>query len=145
MKTTILIAALTAGLTLTALDAAAAGHRGGDKPDFATLDVDANGALSRAEMAAAGAARFATVDSDGDGNLTAQELTDAREGRRAKRIEKMVERLDANGDGMLQLNELSRAEKMMDHLDRNSDGEISAEEFEQGMGKRGRKGGKDRR
>ncbi|MEN9013046.1 MAG: EF-hand domain-containing protein [Yoonia sp.] len=147
MKSTVLIAAIAAGLVLTGLDASAAG-RGHDRQtfDFATLDTDQSGTLTVAEIEAAGAARFAAMDTDGNGGLSAAEL--AAEGAKEKRIAKMIERMDENEDGELQADELRQrvpdAERMISRFDTDEDGEISKEEFDAAAEKRGgRRGGKD--
>lgn len=149
MKSTVLMTAIVAGLTLTAMDASAAG-RGGDRamPDFATLDTDGSGTLSVAELEAAAAGRFAAMDINGDGGISAEELAANREGRAAKRAERMLSRLDANEDGLLQADEMkprgASVERMMSRVDTNEDGEISPEEFEKMSDKRGKRGGKGR-
>ncbi|MEN8895138.1 MAG: calcium-binding protein [Yoonia sp.] len=147
MKSTVLIAAIAAGLVLTGLDASAAG-RGHDRQtfDFATLDTDQSGTLTVAEIEAAGAARFAAMDTDGNGGLSAAEL--AAEGAKEKRIAKMIERMDENEDGELQADELRQrvpdAERMISRFDTDEDGEISKDEFDAAAEKRGgRRGGKD--
>lgn len=150
MKTPILMSAMILGVALSGLPAAAAGF--GDRPDFATLDQNGDGSLSREELANAGAARFAAVDTDGDGALSAEELAAAGSERMAKRAERMIERLDSNDDGMLQQAELEearegRGDRMFDRIDRDDDGAISAEEFEEvkerhGRGGKGHRGGK---
>ncbi len=150
MKTQVLIAALAAGMTLTAFDAAAFGRQGGmDRPDFATLDADGNGELTLQEIQNAGANRFASADTNGDGALSADELAAAATARQAGRIAKMIEKHDENGDGVLQADEMPqkrgqgrmmrRMEHAFDHADADENGSLSAEEFEQ-MGKRGGKG-----
>lgn len=149
MQSTVLIAAIAAGLVLTGLDASAAG-RGHDRQtfDFATLDTDQSGTLTVAEIEAAGAARFAAMDTDGNGGLSAAELAAAREGAKEKRIAKMIERMDESEDGELQADELWQrvpdAERMISRFDTDEDGEISKEEFDAAAEKRGgRRGGKD--
>lgn len=148
MKSTVLMAAIAAGLALTAMDVSAAG-RGNDRPalDFATLDTDQSGTLSAAEIEAAGAARFAAMDTDGNGGLSAAELAAVREGAKEERIAKMIERMDENDDGEIQADEMRQrapdAERMISRLDSDEDGEISQEEFDEMAKKRGdRRGGK---
>lgn len=148
MKSTVLIAAIVAGLSLTALDASAAGR--GDAramPDFATLDTDGSGTLTVAELEAAHAARFAEMDTDGNGAISLEELAAAQAEVPQKRAERMLSKMDANEDGELQADEMkprgSNAERMIDHLDEDDDGEISAEEFEKVGENRGERGGRD--
>ena len=87
------------------------------------------------ELQAQGEARFASIDTNGDGGLSAEELIAAAEGRAEDRAARMLERLDENGDGILQMDEMprrggDRAERMFDRVDANDDGVISQEEFE---------------
>ncbi|MEY1556408.1 EF-hand domain-containing protein [Yoonia sp. R2331] len=153
MKTQILMIAIAAGLTLNAVPVAAQDRA--DRPDFATLDADGDGMLTLEEMQAAGAARFAAADADGDGALSAEELTAQMSERAARGADRMIERLDENGDGLLQQAEMQdsrmadRAERLFARADADEDGSISAEEFEavkERMGKRGggKRGGKGR-
>lgn len=153
IKTALLVGALGAGMLATAVAAhdMRGGARGGERPDFSTLDTDGNGQISAEEFEARGAVRFAALDTDGDGKLSAEELSAAEEGRRAERITRMIERFDTDGDGMLSSEEMSpenrRSARMMERLDTDEDGTISAEEYEaaeKGRGDGKRKGGKGR-
>ncbi len=133
MKTKISMAALLSGLVLTAGAVSAENHR--ERPDFATLDANGDGALTVDELHARGAARFAQVDLNGDGSLSTEEMVAAAEARSAGRVARMIERHDENGDGLLQQDELptrgrGRAERMFERADANDDGTISEEEFE---------------
>ena len=152
MKSTVLIAAIAAGLTLTAMDVSANG-RGQDREamDFATLDTDGSGTLTVAEIEAAGQARFDAMDTDNSGGISADEMMAARDCEKTKRAERMISKMDKNEDGELQADEMQRrgpsAERMLSHIDTDEDGEISQEEFDaagEKRGGRGRKGGKDR-
>ncbi|WP_375255809.1 EF-hand domain-containing protein [Yoonia sp.] len=153
MKTKVLMAAVLSGLVLVAGAAQADGPR--DRPDFATLDLNGDGALSLDEMQAQGEARFAAADANGDGALSAQELIAAAGQRAEDRAAKMIERLDANEDGVLQMDEMprqggDRAERMFERVDADGDGVLSQDEFETaqerrgGRGGHGGKGGRDR-
>lgn len=146
MKSTVLMAAMIAGFSLTALDASAAGRgEQRERPDFATLDTDGNGALTVAELEAAHGARFNAMDTDGDGAVSLEELTAASSERMAKRAERMLSHMDKNDDGVLQADEMkprgANAERMISHADSNDDGEISQEEFDAMGEKRGERGG----
>jgi len=147
MKSTLLIAAMAAGLTLTAMDASAAGRgQQHDAPDFATLDTDGSGTVTLAEIEAAGQARFDAIDTDGNGALSLEEMVAARDGDATRRAERMISRMDENGDGELQADEMTRrgpdAERMLSHADADDDGEISEEEFDAAVEKRGDRGHK---
>lgn len=152
MKTSILMAAIVAGFGL-----AAAGAQAQERPDFATLDINGDGQITMEELAAQGEARFTAADTDGDGALSEAELlartSERAENRAAQMVERMLERLDANEDGLIQQSELpehdeDRAERRFERVDADEDGAISEEEFEAaaergGKGRRGGHGGKD--
>ncbi len=133
MKTPLLILAIGAGLTIQTLSAEApTGDR--ERPGFSEIDGDGNGSISLEEMQAFGdaarAERFAAADTDGDGVLTEEEIIAAAQNRRAARL---IERLDANDDGVLQVEELrvreARGERFFERLDADEDGVISEAEF----------------
>ncbi|MBC7133636.1 MAG: EF-hand domain-containing protein [Roseovarius sp.] len=81
------------------------------------------------------AARFEGADTDGDGLLGPEELaarmTEQAAARIAARVERMIARHDADGDGMLSLDELQAAQggRMFERLDADGDGMISPGEF----------------
>lgn len=151
MKTTFLVAAIAAGITLAATAEARQGHGQGQRaelPAFEELDANADGSVTLAEIGAAMQARmdarFAETDTNGDGALSAEEMVAAadteRQERMAERVGKQIERMDANGDGMLQAEELAEAredggrrgpmaERLFDRFDADEDGGLSAEEF----------------
>ncbi|MFT5648683.1 MAG: putative peptidase [Yoonia sp.] len=158
MKSTVLIAVIAAGLTLTAMDVSAEG-RGSQRnaPDFATLDTDASGTLTVAEIEAAGQVRFDAMDTDGNGALSLEEMVAARDSDATGRAARMISRMDENDDGELQADEMTRrgpdADRMVARADTDDDGEISEAEFDAAAEKRGgrghkgghgHKGGKDR-
>ena len=102
------------------------------------LDTDGDGAISAAELEAAGpAAAFAEADTDADGMLTADELTTFRAAqeaaREARRSRMMIGRLDTDGDGRLTLEDLSkrsdRRAALFEKADTDGDGTLSAEEL----------------
>lgn len=146
--------ALAGGLMLTSTAAQARGPGGGhERLSFEQLDTNGDGQITMAEMEARGAARFAATDTNNDGKLSKEELTAAGSERMAKRVDRMLERLDADGDGALSQAELEdgrkgkgrgdRMEKRFERMDADGSGGISAEEFEAHAGKgKGRKGGK---
>lgn len=149
MKKTIL--AVTA-LTVLTMTAAVADQRG-NAPDFSTLDTDGDGAVSLTELQAQQTARFAETDSDGDGALSQEELvaaiTQQVNERHARRVAKMIERLDENGDGVLQEAEAAarggdRMERMFERADADNDGLVSEEEFAEVKDRRGGDRGKGR-
>ena len=139
--------------------AAAADARGGmgERPDFATLDVDGSGEITTTDLEALRANRFADIDADGDGSVTLEEFKAHAAAQSEERAERMFSRLDADGDGALSRDVLEntgrrgggeRMGRMIECFDTDNSGGISAEEFEaaqERMAERGgRKGKKNR-
>ncbi len=126
-------AVLSAAVAVTATHALADRNGGRHQmPTFQELDTDGNGEITQEEMAARGAARFAANDTDGDGFLTQEEIEAAAMSRAADRAARMIERMDANNDGKLALDELKSrtdGDRMFDRVDADDSGSISEEEF----------------
>ncbi len=123
-------------------DGGPGGLLGGLMPDFTSLDADANGQISAAELAAAQVARFASADANADGGLSAAEIVAQIEARRAEmlqaRAQRMITEQDANADGLLQADELQegrgpRAAVIFAMLDTNEDGAVDQAEFDAGL------------
>jgi Ca2+-binding EF-hand superfamily protein len=135
---------------------------------FAKVDADGDGFVTAEEMKAAGEARHAEraakmlgrFDTDGNGSLDASEL-EAMGGKHGemhggkeggKRGDKggdkgarMIERMDANDDGKLSMEEMTQRHdpaKMFERLDKDENGSISAEEFEAAKKMHGKRHGK---
>lgn len=159
MKRIAILSALTAlviaGGTVSALAHDRNGEDGqgrkgpkGPQIPFAELDADGDGKVTQAELDAHFAAHFATIDTDGNGTLSAEELAAEAQGknaeRMAKRTARMMERMDANGDGVLSLEEMQpkNGDKMFARLDTDGDGAISEAEFEAMKAHRGKGHGK---
>lgn len=129
-----LSAAILAGLST---DGFAAGERhGGPKINFEEVDANADGLLSRAEIEAHRTARFALADTDGSGALSRAEV-EARmianqNERRARFLDRMFEKRDADADGELTMDEMlgERSAKMFDRADADGDGLVSKAEFD---------------
>ncbi|MEM6276131.1 MAG: calcium-binding protein [Pseudomonadota bacterium] len=152
MKTTLLIGALAAAVSITALTADARGGPDGPRADFSTLDADGNGEITQAELLAHAQSRFQAADANGDGTLSADEMLAARENasseRFERRISRMIERRDANGNGVLDFGEFGPSEDrraaMFERLDADGSGGISQAELEAAKEARmGRKGPRD--
>jgi Ca2+-binding EF-hand superfamily protein len=135
-------------------EGAPGGILGGLMPDFTTLDADANGQITAAELEAAQTARFATADSNTDGGLSADEIVAQIEARRAEmldaRAQRMIEEQDANADGLLQVDELQagpgpRPAVIFAMLDTNEDGSVDQAEFDAGLAQLAQHQGRDQR
>ena len=128
-RTAFILIAAMAATTVTGVSAMARGQG----PDFATLDVDGNGELTREELAARGADRFDAVDTNDDGLLSQSELEAQSRKRAADRAARMIERLDSNGDGQLSQEELTERRnvgRMFDRVDSDNSGTITQAEFD---------------
>lgn len=149
LKLTVLALALTGTALASAANAMPGGKRGGpdmEPPSFEELDTNGDGVVTLEELEALGAARFAEMDTDGDGSISADEMLAAMQERAAERmakgIERMIEKHDENGDGVLSAEELPQPkhDRMIERLDEDGDGAISAEEFEAAKEKRDERG-----
>ncbi len=108
---------------------------------FAKLDADGDGFLTRDEVRKAREARFAKYDANGDGKAEISEIDAAimkrLEKRKVKIRYRILSRLDANGDGVIDKDEYLNARmRMFDRADRNGDGRIDRREaarFARGM------------
>ncbi|RVT86713.1 hypothetical protein DXV76_01090 [Rhodobacteraceae bacterium CCMM004] len=155
-KTDLLLGALTLSIAAGAMAlphaaAARGGPGGGERPTFGELDRNGDGLLTAEDFAAHAQARFAEADTDGNGLLSADEVRARAAQRSASRAERMIDRLDSNGDGQLSLAEIEERrrgpgpERMIDRFDTDGDGALSAAEFETAVAERGghrRHGGK---
>lgn len=142
-RTTTLTGALILALAGVSLPAAAQdrgdGPRGPRGPMFQFEEIDANadGKITQDEIDAHAAARFAEADTNGDGTVSQDEMLARMEAQRQERMAagaaRMIERLDANDDGVLSSEEMQprNSDRMFARIDANDDGEISAEEMEQ--------------
>ena len=157
LKLTVLALALTGTALAGAANAFPFGKRGGGEDmaplSFEELDTNGDGVVTAEEMEAHGAGLFAEMDTDGNGVISAEEILasmqERAQNRLSKGVERMVDKLDEDGDGALSADEMPQrgSSRMFEHLDDDGDGAISAEEFEAGKEKReemrgkGRKGG----
>ena len=108
---------------------------------FTDLDTNGDGQLTMDELTAQPANHFASADRDGDGGLSADEMTEMMVSRMKDRIatmaSQMIERLDANKDGLMQADEMkpmgadgTGLERMFAIMDVNGDGAVSQDEFD---------------
>ena len=137
------IAAVAAAALGTAYPAIARGPGGpamfGGGPmqmlDFATLDTDKDGKITKAELDARRQAAVAETDANKDGKLsvdelTAQEVRLMTEGAKAHAA-RMIADFDADGDGLLSAAELAARPmpaRLFARIDTDGDGAISQAE-----------------
>jgi Ca2+-binding EF-hand superfamily protein len=118
---------------LAALGLSAGAGMARERPGFDAIDADGSGAITRQEIEAAARARFGTLDADGDGLASRAELLEGAQDQAERRVERMLRRLDSNGDGALSADELAARRdpgRMFDRMDADSDGSISRAEFD---------------
>jgi Ca2+-binding EF-hand superfamily protein len=164
MKTTFLVAAIAAGMTMAATAEAREGNPPRmEMPAFEDLDINSDGAVTSDEIEAAmqvrAAEQFAQTDSNGDGALSVEELIaradTARQERAAGRAAEQIEKADTNGDGLLQADELAAhaadrgegcgdrgPDRMFERADADDNGSLSAEEFAEAQSRMDDRGGR---
>ncbi len=139
MGSAALVALMLGGLTTVAM--ADRMGRGAEGPfplmDFAAIDADKDGKITKAEVEAHRAARVVALDADKDGKLSAAELKAQameRAGARADdMVARMIERHDTDGDGLISVAEMAAGPSplsVFDRIDSDKDGAISVEEAE---------------
>lgn len=106
----------------------------GGMPDFAAVDTNGDGLMSKEELQAAMAARRAAIDTDGNGSLSAAELAAEQVRRAPAEAEAFVAAHDSNGDGALSGEEMPGPrdpDRFFKRLDADGNGGISMAEVEQ--------------
>lgn len=104
-------------------------------PLMQRLDLDRDGALSRSEVDAARTRVFERLDRDGDGALSQEEIENQKQvmATRAEmlrgRLSLLAHRRDANGDGVITLEEWLSGPDLFAVLDRDGDDRLSADEI----------------
>ncbi|PIV72642.1 MAG: hypothetical protein COW55_16065 [Rhodobacteraceae bacterium CG17_big_fil_post_rev_8_21_14_2_50_65_11] len=151
IKKTLMLGALIPVAIAVSLPVAAMGpigEQGHARPAFADLDADGDGQLTQEEMMAHRNARFAEADTDGDGSLDRDEMIAASAARIEERIDRMMARIDEDGDGLISAGEMAAMgprgqgpEQMFTMLDSDGDGTISAAEFDEMSGGLMQRGG----
>lgn len=117
--------------------------------NFEEVDANADGKITKDEIAAMATTRFTKADADGDGFLSLEEMNakglEMAKKRVADRSAMMLERMDTDKDGKLSLAEMEAAKdkgprgkmggKMFDRADADGDGAISKAEFDAAQAK----------
>jgi hypothetical protein len=105
--------------------------------DFAAVDADKDGKITEAELTAWRAAQATQIDTDKDGKLSAAELAASRlaemQARAASMAERMVERLDTDGDKLLTASEMAARPgpaMLFDRADADGDGAVTQAELD---------------
>jgi len=125
---------ITTSLVAAAVAVAAAGTAAAQ--GLGRLDRDGDGAISRAEVAAARDALFDRLDRDGDGAIgpaeiaALQERTAMRRDLAVNRIGLLAARRDADGDGAISRAEMGGGPDLFALIDTDGDDVLSAEERE---------------
>ncbi|MEM9206686.1 MAG: EF-hand domain-containing protein [Pseudomonadota bacterium] len=105
-------------------------RRGKARQIFSMMDVNKDRSVSREEFLILPTERFGAIDGNGDGTITPAEIDQALQARVEAMRERMVERLDADRDGLITQAEFqAQAEQRFSQLDRNNDGELSRRDF----------------
>ncbi len=128
----------------------------GSKFDFAAVDTDGDGKITKAEFDAHRSAKVEALDTDKDGKISMDELVamhmNGAQERAEARAKRMIEAQDTNGDGMLSAAELAvpaAPKDMFAKLDADGDGAVTQAEIDamaakmhERMERRGDHGGK---
>lgn len=106
---------------------------------FTAADANADGAVTLEEMAAARQAMFTKADTNADGKLDAAE----REAQMVEHMKEMAklrvaqgDRMDADEDGIVTLEEFTAQDDRFARLDQDGDGVVSKAEFDEARGGR---------
>ncbi len=111
---------------------------------FKAADENGDKKLTKAEIYQSRSKRAAEIDTNNDGTINAAEMDAAGKEMRLKRQQRMLGRMDTDGNGMVSADEYARTgTRMMQHMDRNHDGIVTLEEATnppmKGHGKQGGK------
>jgi len=102
--------------------------------DFEDLDINNDGKVSKEEIRERREIAVQSMDLNGDEKLSAEELMQQHSKRAQFSVNRMIKKLDSNGDGSLSFAELENGQrvgtlrKLFDRLDKDDDGYISKDE-----------------
>jgi Ca2+-binding EF-hand superfamily protein len=126
----ILIAAAVAAVAAIPLAGTLAERGSGHKGKFEQIDADKNGKIEKAEAQTFVDDKFAAADLNKDGKLSRAELEAAVSKRIAKQVDRRLKHMDANGDGMISIEEAhAKGEQRFAKMDKNSDGTLEKGEI----------------
>lgn len=156
---TLTLAALVAASLSTAAFAANGPMDGAMGPmpvlNFDAIDADKDGKITADELAAFKATRLAAADTDKDGKISVAEMQAMQDAmmaeRKALRAQSMLDRMDANADGSVTVEEMAAGGPdggmFIDRADTDGDGAVSkaeADALKAEMGERMAEGGHGR-
>lgn len=119
-----------------------AAERGNDpgqrlEKHFADMDADGDGGITHDEFIQKRVENFHNVDVNGDGEVTLDELTAARAQRLQTRLAERFSTLDEDNSNTLSEDEMvSGAAAQFERLDANGDGAVTIEEFRDAISSR---------
>ncbi|WP_120495756.1 EF-hand domain-containing protein [Kiloniella sp. EL199] len=126
-KKTLIVAGSIAFLTAGAAFAAGGGKW---KKNFEEVDANGDGQITQQEIANAQATKFSQADLNNDGSISLTEMQEAITKHIAERTKRKFDKMDADNSGGITAEEFnSRINKMVEHLDRNNDGIITQDEM----------------
>tara|TARA_E500000318_G_scaffold67105_1_gene61911 strand:- start:611 stop:1114 length:504 start_codon:yes stop_codon:yes gene_type:complete len=96
---------------------------------FKAADQNGDEKLTKAEIYQSRGKRAAAIDTNNDGVIDAEEMDTARKEMRLKRQQRMLNRMDTDGDGVVSTDEFARSGTVrMQHMDRDRDGVVTLDE-----------------
>ena len=98
---------------------------------FERFDADGDGQITVKEVESFRAELFLQMDADGNGEMTRDEAMAFASGRLGDRVDRRMQRLDADGSGTVSAEEyeLGRTGVLFERLDANGDGVITRDEI----------------
>ena len=105
-----------------------------EKIEFSKIDLDNDNLISKTELMNHRKREFSFADTNHDGALSTEELIAARTTKVSFRTKRLMQILDKNSNGVLELDELNsvisnRFGNIFKSLDLNNDGHLSKKEF----------------